>query len=355
MTVHHLVTGGCGFVGRNLTRRLLPAHPAATIWVVDDLSTGRKPAAWLPAEMKAAEHAGCMTRYAAPGLAELVVAECDMLDYLRPDQEFEALHGPHLERPAAYADAFHFAAVVGGRVKIETDPIQVALDLALDARFFAWAVKNRPTRILYASSSAAYPIDLQADEASRPLRESDISFESRLGKPDMTYGWAKLTGEYLARLAARDYGLHVACIRPFSGYGEDQEPEYPIPAIARRAAAREDPLTVWGTGRQGRDFVHIDDCVEGILLALERISDGSAVNLASGALTTFLEVAALFAQLAGYKPTIRPLSDMPSGVHARCGDTRLAEETLGWRPRISLEQGFARVLSTAERTLRHPS
>jgi nucleoside-diphosphate-sugar epimerase len=176
----------------------------------------------------------------------------------------------------------------------------------------------------------------------------------RLGAPDMTYGWAKLTGEYLARVAATTYGLKVACVRPFSGYGEDQDVSYPIPAIAARAARREDPLTVWGSGRQGRDFVHIDDCVTVMGRALSMIHDGSAINIGSGHLTTFLEVAQLFANLAGYQPEIRPLEDKPVGVQARYADTSRLLARLHWSPRIPLETGFLRVLRTAERHVQQP-
>ena len=100
------------------------------------------------------------------------------------------------------------------------------------------------------------------------LAESDIDFSGgKLGQPDMTYGWSKLTGEYLARIAAEYYDLSVACVRPFSGYGEDQDLSYPIPAIAARAAGQETPFEVWGTGKQGRDFVHIEDCIEAMIIS----------------------------------------------------------------------------------------
>ena len=124
--------------------------------------------------------------------------------------------------------------------------------------------EQKPDRLLYASSSAAYPVDLQGKDGAVALKESDIQFGGRLGQPDMTYGWSKLTGEYLARIAHQHYGLHTACVRPFSGYGEEQDLSYPVPSIALRAAKREAPLTVWGSGLQGRDFVHIDDCIEAI-------------------------------------------------------------------------------------------
>src|ERR1019366_4891839 len=153
-----------------------------------------------------------------------------------------------------------------------------------------------------------------------------VEFGDRIGLPDMTYGWSKLTGEYLARIAASHYGLRVSCVRPFSGYGEDQETCYPVPAIAERAARNEDPLVVWGTGEQARDFVYIDDCVEMMFNAMEEISDGTAVNIGSGILTSFLDVAHTFAGIANYSPSIKPMIDKPVGVQNRYADPALSSQ-----------------------------
>ena len=163
-----------------------------------------------------------------------------------------------------FTDVYHFAAIVGGRAMIDGDPIQVALDLSIDAEFFFWVSRHKPQRVLYPSSSAAYPVSLQTQANTIQLKETDIDFNN-MGQPDMTYGWTKLTGEFLAKITAKHYGVSITCIRPFSGYGEDQDYSYPTPAIARRAVFKEAPFEVWGSGHQGRDFVHIDDvldCIE---------------------------------------------------------------------------------------------
>lgn len=331
-----LITGGCGFVGRHVTRRML--DEGYTLWIVDDCSIGIHTDDWLPQVARREEVAPGVISYNG---GKVVFIHGDARDFFSGRIEIGVLRQPE------FGDALHFAAIVGGRLTIDGNPLAVALDLALDALFFNWAVHNKPERILYASSSAAYPIDLQGEEGAVALKESDIQFGGRLGQPDMTYGWSKLTGEYLARIAHEHYGLHTACVRPFSGYGEEQDLTYPVPSIALRAAKHETPLTVWGSGLQGRDFVHIDDCVEAILRVLAAVNDGSAINIGSGKLINFREVAALFAKLEGYETTIKPLEDKPTGVHSRYADISRMREVLKWEPKISIEEGFARVLKVA--------
>lgn len=346
-----LVTGGAGFVGRHVTARLL--QEGISVWIVDDLSSGQHPRQWLPPDF-VLEEERTMLRWRKH--EQLVVfIESDAILFFA--QELGLLKGA--AQPLPFFDyVFHYAAVVGGRaVKIAYDPLAIGVDLAIDSLFFRWLVQVREQvrRVLYASSSAAYPAHLQEYDRAVPLKEEHVRFDAGLGMPDAIYGWSKLTGEYLARLAASHYGLQVACVRPFSGYGEDQDLNYPIPSIARRAALREDPLIVWGSGQQGRDFVHIDDAVEAMWRAIHEIADGGGVNIGSGKLMTFVEVAQLFADLAHYRPQIKPLPDKPEGTPLRVSDATLMETTLGWRPQISLAEGLQRVLNTHEAAVRQPA
>lgn len=343
-----LVTGGCGFVGRHLTKRLIEEN--YTVWIVDNLSTGQLPQRWLTQQMRAQQYAPATTRY-SDGKREVIFIQDNVINFFSNQLQLGKANKA-TELPV-FDDIYHLASVVGGRSIIEEDPIAVAIDLAIDAIFFQWLVKNkaRINRILYTSSSAAYPTSLQTDKKSLALKEEHINFEDNLGMPDMTYGWSKLTGEYLSQISARQYGIHIACVRPFSGYGGDQDQTYPIPAIARRAARKENPLIVWGTGEQGRDFIHIDDCIEAMLLATNAISDGSGVNIGTGTLTTFKEVARIFAELAGYSPQIKPLVNKPTGVQSRYGDVTNMKKILNWEPQISLRDGFAQVLAEQKQAL----
>lgn len=340
---YHLITGGCGFVGRNFVKRL---HSTTNdiILFIDDLSVGTPPSTWLPEETPSRSENGL--EYFGKD-ERMIFLKQDARYFIREmldDQNY--LNNTYGLNISSFEDVFHFAAIVGGRAKIDGDPMMVALDLSIDAEFFLWVCRQKPTRVLYPSSSAAYPVDLQTESDAIALSESDIDFK-KMGQPDMTYGWSKLTGEYLASIAAQYYGVSVTCIRPFSGYGEDQDLSYPVPAIARRAALKENPFEVWGTGKQGRDFVHIDDVMDCTLLAMDHITDGSAINIGSGRLTTFLELIEVFTSFANYSPDIKTLLDKPVGVHSRYGKMDYVKERLGWEPKISLQEGMRRVYDVA--------
>lgn len=335
----HLVSGGCGFVGRNMVKRLL-STTKDFVFMVDDLSIGRHPSEWMDgfksSMLNDVEVIGEEKRlYFWKGDFR------NLLFYMRANpRHIQDTYNLNFEK---FSDVFHFAAIVGGRMKIEGDPMIVALDLSIDAEFFHWVTQHKPERVLYPSSSAAYPVSLQTTEGAIALSEGDIDFKKNLGTPDMTYGWSKLTGEFLAQIAAKHYGVRVACIRPFSGYGEDQEQSYPVPAIAARAARKEDPFEVWGSGKQGRDFVHIDDVIDFIFMLLDRVGDGSAYNIGSGKLTSFLELINIFSEIAGYEPTIKPLLDKPVGVHSRYANMDVVNDLFGWKPKISIREGMERV------------
>ena len=340
----NLVTGGCGFVGKNMVWRLLNTTNDQII-VIDNLSVGQHPDTWIGIE-KSKENQNTVV-YSKNGIERVFFIKEDARETFRSlrldENYFKDIFSLNYDK---LNDVFHFAAIVGGRAKIDGDPMMVALDLAIDAEFFYWICNNKPNRVLYPSSSAAYPIDLQTTDGAIALKESDIDF-AKMGEPDMTYGWSKLTGEYLAKIAAKYYGVHITCIRPFSGYGEDQDLTYPIPAIAKRAALKEDPFEVWGTGDQGRDFVHIEDVIDCILIAMDKIDDGTAINIGMGRLTSFKDVISVFCNFAGYNPEIKTLLDKPVGVHSRYCNMDFVKNTLNWEANISLEEGLRRVYDRA--------
>jgi len=233
----------------------------------------------------------------------------------------------------------HLAAIVGGRATIEGNPLAVATDLAIDSDLFQWALRTRPGRIVYFSSSAAYPIMLQRARFKAMLSEQDINLE-HIRTPDQTYGWSKLTGEMLAQYA-RDEGLKVTILRPFSGYGSDQPLDYPFPSFVARARAKASPFKIWGSGLQVRDFVHIDDVVEATFAAI--INGVQVMNICSGRATSFIELAEMMMLAVGYLAPIETDLSAPVGVEYRVGNPRFMN--MIYQPKISLEQGIALALA----------
>ena len=245
--------------------------------------------------------------------------------------------------------------VVGGRAAlIEENPMLVATNHIIDSLFFMWAVEHKAKvkRVLYISTSVSYPKVMQDRGKHMAMKEEylDLAHSELIGLPESIYGWIKLAGEYLAIVAAKKYGMSVVCVRPFSGYGEDQDFSYPIPSIAARVARRENPLAVWGSGDQGRDFVYIDDLVSALRLSIAKVSDGSAVNVGMGRLVTFKEVARIMAGIEGYAPEVKGLADKAEGSFAVYSDTTLLC-SLGWKPMYTVEKGFAKVLGAIKAVL----
>jgi nucleoside-diphosphate-sugar epimerase len=313
-----LITGGAGFVGRRFAHRFLTAGDEVVC--VDPVAAGTggiDPAAGWPL-------------FEPRDFRGFHYFKQDCRDYFR-------------ENPAGHFDeVYHLAAMVGGRLMIEQQPLLVADDLSIDAHYWRWAEAARPGKSIIFSSSAAYPVKYQRREGYRLLEESMIDFTNDLGMPDMTYGWAKLTVEYVTRLAYEKHGLESVCYRPFSGYGEDQDKTYPFPSICKRALENRgaSQLQVWGSGQQMRDFIHIEDCVKGVLATKDQIRNGAAVNLSTGVFTTFIALATRAAQLIGYSPQVTGMSEKPEGVFARGGDTAL-QRRLGFIPTITLDTGIS--------------
>jgi nucleoside-diphosphate-sugar epimerase len=294
-----LVTGGAGFVGRHFVHRFL--SQGDLVHCVDSVvprTGGIDPATGWPL-------------FEPRDFKNFVFYGEDCREFFKR------------VRATDYDYAFHLAAMVGGREMIELNPLAVAEDLSIDAEYWRWAKEAAPAKTICFSSSAAYPVRLQTRDHYVLLKEDEISFDRDIGMPDMSYGWAKLTHEYLAKLAYEKHGLKSVTYRPFSGYGEDQDLAYPFPSICKRVIEHKGKsrVTVWGTGEQMRDFIHIEDCVDGVFHTMDRIDDGAALNLSTGVLTSFKQFARVAAEVCGYQPEVSGTSNKPEGVFARGGDT----------------------------------
>lgn len=226
------------------------------------------------------------------------------------------LHGDS----TAYDLVVHAAASAPHRVAIDTQPASHVYNRLLDAALFDWAIRAQPGRVLYLSSCAV--LDDQPD----------------------AYGRYKLAGEQLVG-HARECGVPVTVVRPFSGYGEDQGEDWPFGAFVTRARRREDPFTIWGDGSQVRDWIHVDDVVAGAVAVVESGTE-EPVSLCTGVGTSMLDLARLVCAEAGYAPEFELRLDKPAGRSYRVGDPAVLGQW--YVPQMPVEEGVKRALAQAE-------
>lgn len=228
----------------------------------------------------------------------------------------------------------HAAAAAPHRAAIDSQPATHIYNQLLDAALFDWAVRTRQGRVLYLSSCAALdrpePDRITLGQIPRPP----------VGGPD-DYGLLKLTGERMAQ-QARAAGLPVTVVRPYSGYGEDQGEDWPFGAFAARARRGDDPFPIWGDGQQVRDWIHIDDVVNGALAVTES-GTTEPVSLCTGVGTAMVDVARMLCEAAGYEPEFELRGDRPAGVPWRVGDPSTLLKF--YTPRVTLDEGVKRAVA----------
>lgn len=313
-----LITGSSGFVGRAFVRRLLAnRHHVTGVDIVPMRADPR-----------------------IHGFTERMLITMDVREFIRH------------RIPDVFDLIIHCAAVIGGRQNMEDDPLGVATNLSIDSEFFAWLVRaeKRKPRVVYFSSSAVYPPELQERGRHCALAESLVDFAStRFALPETTYGFAKFAGEYLARQAVQKHDAQVVIYRPFGGYGEDQDLAYPFPRIVRRVLDGEDPVVVWGSGDQERDFIHVDDVVRGVLSTYERLVPGATLNLGTGNGIGFKRLAELICVIAGHKAKVIADPSKPEGVFSRIADIYNMEQW--FVPKITLAEGIQRALDAGKKMM----
>ena len=233
----------------------------------------------------------------------------------------------------------HLAAIVGGRATIEGNPLFVASDLAIDSDMVQWVLRTEPDRLVYFSSSAAYPTSYQYQDSGIKLVEDMINL-SDISMPDMTYGWSKLTGEYLCSFINNK--TRVFIFRPFSGYGSDQSLDYPFPSFIQRAKEDSGIFDIWGDGTQVRDWVHIYDVVEAVDAALNMDIPGT-YNIGTGVPTSFNQLAEYVINEAKISTKLNHLSSQPKGVMYRVANTDKLNKF--YTPKITIIDGIRMALN----------
>jgi nucleoside-diphosphate-sugar epimerase len=320
-----LVTGGASFIGSHLVDTLL--KKGIEVRVADDFSSGR---------MENLEYP--FTREGDKWFCEgLTVYEGDLKNKGFTKQMVDGVEV-----------VFHLAALHGGRGYIDSHPAECSTNMILDQLVFEEAWKAGVDRICFASSACVYPSYLQEHAGSNYLLKEDDAnpFVRDKAFADLEYGWAKLMGEMALKAYHKEYGMKTAAVRIFTAYGPRENETHAIVALIAKAFIKMDPYVIWGNGEQDRNFTYVQDIVDALILASEKVEDGSAVNAGRNDRITINQAIQLLFGIVGWRPKRieRDLSK-PQGVASRAADLTKANNVLEWAPKVSYEDGFRRTIA----------
>jgi GDP-L-fucose synthase len=236
------------------------------------------------------------------------------------------------------------AARVGGIHANDTYPAEFISDnLAITRNTIHGSFRAGVNKLLFLGSSCIYP-----QLARQPMREEEL-LTGALEPTNQWYAIAKIAGIRLCQAYRRQHGADFISVMPTNLYGpgDNYHPEnsHVVAALLRRFhEARERgaaAVTVWGTGRPLRELLCVDDLADACVFVLERYSDELHLNVGSGEEVSIADLAALIAQVVGYRGEIRFDASRPDGAPRKLLDsTRLA--LMGWRPRTALREGLER-------------
>ena len=305
-----LVTGGAGFIGSHLVKKLLDM--GCDVSVADNFCRGKK-------------------ENIEPFLDKIHLYQVDLTE---------------LENCVMAAKdidyIFHLAASVGGIHYIKRENVEGSTpSILMNTNMLEASVKNGVERFLFTSSACVY------SEKSLELNEfkEEDAFPAN---PPTTYGWAKVMGEIQCRSYHLDYGLKTSSLRIFNCYGENENlnPRWShvIPSLIRKAILYpKEEFKLFGDGKQERAFLYVEDCVEGLLLAMEKITDGDVINLGSEEVISIGKLAEKIVKLSGKDINMEYDLSGPQGTHRYCANTEKMKKVLGWAPEIQLGAGLEKV------------
>ena len=319
--MRHLVTGGLGLIGSNLTRRLLSMDQ--TVVVVDDLSRGR-------------------TR-------NLSQSDFDKLQYFHKAdlRSYEVC----LDVTKGVDVVYHLADIVGGiNYVMGNEYFVFHSNILINTNMLKAAIKNGVSKFIYVGTACSYPEHLQSSARTQPFVEED----AYPANPESSYGWSKLMGEYEVLLAEREGEIEAAVLRLHNVYGPPCEiseaKSQVIPALCRKVIEGGD-LVVWGSGKQRRAFVYVDDIVDALVASVPAGIGKGVIQLGPGQSHSIAEIAEAIVSISGREINITFDTSRPEGDFDRFADSSKAQEVLGWKPSTGLTEGLARTYAWVEKEL----
>ncbi len=303
-----VVLGGAGFVGANLIRQLINRGAKITA------TLHNKPA----------------------------VIKDDRIKYVKCD----LTKAKDCARALAGADyAFMCAANTSGAAVIETTPlVHVTPNVVMNTLALEAAYKAGVKKFLFISSNTVYP------DVDHPVREDEM-MSGELFEKYFCVAWMKRFSEILCRMYAEKIKkpMMTVVVRPANIYGPYDDFEWAtshvVPALVRKVVERHKPIEVWGDGSDIKDLIYVDDFIEGILLAMEKINMFDPVNIATGRPCSIKDVLSTILRVDGYTDAeITFNTSKPTMIPKRLIDVTKARKLLGFEAKTSLEEGIKKTV-----------
>lgn len=301
-----LLTGGAGFIGSHLAKRLL--NRGDDLVILDNFNHFYDPRI-KEENIRELREEGDFQLYRNDLLEESTV------------EEIFSKHSPEL--------IIHLAAYAGVRPSLENPALYFRVNVTGSSLLFEAARRHEVEHFIFGSSSSVYGVNTKV-----PFHEDDP-----LHHPISPYAISKRAGELLGYSYFHNYGLPVTCLRFFTVYGPRQRPEMGIYRFTDLISKGEE-IPVYHEGKSQRDYTYVDDIVEGILAAAARPRGFEIYNLGNSRTVLLIDLIRLIEQEVGRRAEIRLLPAQKGDVPVTYADISRAREELSWVPATPLEEGI---------------
>jgi len=306
-----LITGGAGFIGSHLAERLVSQGHG--VWILDNFDPYYDP------ELKRRNLAG-LSQSPRYRLVEGDIRDRELVRGLFHGERFDLV--------------YHMAARTGVRPSLVEPGLYFEVNVTGTVNLLEACRASGVKSFIFISSSSVY-----GNNTKIPFSESD-----RVDSPVSPYAGSKLAAETVCRCYHQSYGISVFAFRLFTVYGPRQRPDMAIHRFTERALAGK-PLEIYGDGSMSRDFTYVDDIVDGLVAAIDKVSGFEVINLGDSQPVTVSRLVSLLEAVIGRKvaKVYKPAS--AADVRTTYADIRKAGELLGYRPEVPLEEGLRRFVS----------